>query len=155
MAKNVAYKEIFEKLGEHWHLHENIIEELESFAFNLYSHGRIKDSNLLWCRLFCVNKGISPYIKLPLPNYQWKTWRDCISDQFFSSKSRRAWLSCKHWWNSHNLDGLQTITQWGIKSNFCVKASKKVLLFNKHFLTGTIFGLREYYLINLRTSVIF
>ena len=47
MAKNVAYKKIFEKLGEHWHLHDNITEELESFVCNLYSHGSIKDSNLL------------------------------------------------------------------------------------------------------------
>ena len=47
MARAVEYVKMFEKLGEEWHLDEQMLEVLEGFVCSLFGYDDMKDVNLL------------------------------------------------------------------------------------------------------------
>ena len=57
-AKSVQYINLFEKLGENWHLEEKIIRGIEAFVCHLYGYSEMKDVNLLRYKLFCAKREI-------------------------------------------------------------------------------------------------
>lgn len=109
MARNVKYLKLFEKLGEEWHLDEEVSVVLECLFWSLFGYDDISDVNLSLYKLFCTKKGDCLRFKLPpcrsslrqrclCANFQSQIWKD---------RFRGTWLGRNKCSNIHNLDRSQ------------------------------------------------
>ena len=103
LLSKVEYQRMFQQLGEHWLMSEDLLKQLEAFVYDIYGTKKsISDVNQCRYAVFCAKKGEAESHQLPpcqdslykhcrRANYQAAIWRNSLQNNDIPSPVGHGW----------------------------------------------------------------